>query len=260
MKYLIALLFTSSLWGQTLTCPQESFLIEYISPITNGKISLCGYIKDGATVKHGEEWNYNTKGELIKKLNFNHGEEVKALGNLPGVEEKKDLSKETAAMESIGQMLQILTLKKANPGKGMFKIQRCDPKPVDWVRGAVMLTPINKTYSFGEKCDVAGAFTANFTNEFPVKFNLRNLQDYTTTDMTVKMAIKKSASGITYGFEVLTGAISSVTSSANFTVHYEVEINPMTGAALAGSQKGTVTLTKLDGKDVKASSPILFEE
>jgi hypothetical protein len=260
MKYFITLLFTSTLWGQTLTCPQESFLIEYTSPINNGKISLCGYIKDGSTVKHGEEWNYNTKGELIKKLNFNHGEEVKAVANLPGVEEKKDLGKEAAVMESIGQMLQILTLKKANPGKGMFKIQHCDPKPIDWVRGAVMLTPINKTYSFAEKCDVAGTFTANFKNEFPVKFNLRNLQEYTSTDMMVKMAIKKSAAGITYGFEVVSGAISSLTSSAHFTVQYEVEINPMTGTTLAGSQKGTVTLTKLDGKDVKASSPILFGE
>jgi hypothetical protein len=260
MKYFMTILFTTALWGQTLNCPQESFLIEYISPINNGKISLCGYIKDGATVKHGEEWNYNTKGELVKKLNFIHGEEVKAGTNLPGVEEKKDLSKETAVMESIGQMLQILTLKKANPGKGMFKIQRCDPKPIDWVQGAVMLTPINKTYSFAEKCDVAGTFTANFKTEFPVKFNLRNLQDYTSTEMMVRMEIKKSAGGITYGFDVVSGAISSQTSSAQFTVRYEVEINPMTGATLAGSQKGTVSLTKLDGKDVKASSPILFEE
>jgi hypothetical protein len=263
MKYIFAVIASLSVaWAQTVPhCPPESILVEFISPITGGKKAFCGYVKDGVTIKHGEEWSFDRSGVLIKKLQYQHGVEGAVLAptyNIPGTEEAA-IGSETKILDTIGELLQILTLKKSNIGKGMFKVKGCDSRPADWLKGAMFNSPVQKSYMFGEACDVKGSFTANFMQEFPMSLDLRNLQDFTKTNMTLKMSINKSPQGIRYLFDVLDGFISAPTRNANFRVQYEVDINPMTGEANKSSQKGKVFLTKVNGKEVKAEAALMFD-
>lgn len=274
MKYIFFFFVSLSAIAQNIpTCPSESILIEFVSPITKGKKSFCGYLKNGETVKHGEEFIFNASGELQKKLVYNHGKEgeepqaaAPAFGgkNIPGTEEAsigaKPKNEEEKLLATLQELLGILTLKKVDMGNGRFKVSKCDPNSSTWVRGAIMKTPINKTYKFQDLCDVQGSFSANFQKEFPVSFELRNLQDYNKTDMTVTMEVSRVTSGILYKYKVLEGSISSPTSNANFKAEYEVELDPLKGKIFKNTQKGQLTVMKINGKEVSASVPLKFDE
>ena len=279
MKILFLTFFSLSVFAQNIPqCPPESFVVEFNSPITNAKKSFCAYQKNGETIKHGEELIFDTKGEVVKRIIYTHGQEANVEvaapdfkgTNIPGTEEATNkfsdtllgtraLNDEQKFLATVQDLMAVLTLKKKNSGKGFFKISQCDDKPLDWLKAAIFITAINKSYVFKDQCDVKGSFTANFTSEFPMKFELRNLQDFNKTEMTLKMKVTKSASGFRYGFEVLEGLISSPTKNANFKVEYEIDINPLTGVADESSQKGKVTLTKINNKEVNASAPWKYE-
>jgi hypothetical protein len=260
MNILLALFLSSLLHAQTApVCPAESFLIEFTSPVTGGKKSFCGYQKDGQTVKHGEEWSYERNGTLKTKISFQHGveggAETPVVGespaNVPGTEEM--------IISAIGEMLQVLTMRKSTAGKGMFKIDQCDSQPADWLKGALMRSPIPKTYAFSDSCDVRGSFTAVFGQLFQVVFDLRKLQDFSKTEMKLIMTFNISPSGVRYRIVVEEGSISSSSTNANFKVEYEVDINPLTGEAIKNSQQGKVSLTKLNGKEVKSEAPLFYD-
>lgn len=283
MKFIFLTFFSLSVFAQNIPqCPPESFVVEFNSPITKAKKAFCAYQKNGETIKHGEELIFDTNGEVKKRIVYNHGQEgdapVAAVAvpefkgqNIPGTEESsaqftdtligsKPLNEEQKLLATIQDLMAILTLKKEGNGKGTFKVGQCDDKPLDWLKGAVFNSPINKSYVFKDHCDVKGSFSANFTTEFPLKFELRNLQDFSNTEMTVKMKVNKSASGVRYGFEVLEGLISSPSKKGHFKAEYEIDINPMTGEPNKGSQAGKVTLTKIDNKEVNVSAPLKFYE
>ena len=260
MKYLIIALFSLSAYSQHIPqCPPESLRVEYMSPVTGTKKSFCGYQKDGKTIKHGEELIFDSEGNVTKKIVFNHGMEQEAPSPSSNRGEKLTVSDEQLFLASIHELMEILTLNKANLGKGIFKVKSCDNRPIDWVKGAMLNSPINKSYIFNEACDVKGSFSASFTSEFPINFELRNLRDFNKTTMTVKMSISK-ARGIRYRFEVKEGLIASPARNANFNAEYEVDVDPMSGQALKGSQDGRIHLTKVDGKEVNATKKLVFEE
>jgi hypothetical protein len=265
-KLLLLFLYASTCLGQSApSCPPESFLIEFNSPITGGKKSFCAYQKDGATVKHGDELSFDKSGSLIKKTSYQHGTETSAASpeipkNLPGTNEAVLIKSEAKLLGTISDLIRVLTLKKTHAGGGTFKVGGCDPTPLEWVKGALMKTPINKTYAFGEQCDVSGGFSANFGKEFPMAFQLRNLEDFIKTNLTVKMSLNKSQSGLRYRFEVLDGFIAAATRNANFKAEYEIDVDPFSGDAMKGTQQGKLTLTQIDGKPVQAEAPLKFED
>ena len=265
MNILVVLFLSSLLQAQTApTCPPDSYLIEFTSPTTGGKKSFCGYQKDGETVKHGEEWSYDRNGILKKKINFQHGIEgdaetqvdtkiaTGAAPTLPGTEEAGIIS-------AIGEVLKVLTLKKNTSGTGLFKVDKCDSRPADWLKGALLNLPISKSYTFNDSCDVKGSFTAIFGKIFPINLELRKLQDFHKADMKVKMTFNKSPQGIRYRFEAEEGFIVSPSTNANFKVEYEVDIHPLSGEPITSSQQGKVSLIKLNGKDVKAEAPLFYD-
>ncbi|MBA2403495.1 MAG: hypothetical protein H0V66_01880, partial [Bdellovibrionales bacterium] len=118
----------------------------------------------------------------------------------------------------------------------------------------------HKSYIFKELCDVKGNFSANFQKDFSLKFEMRNLQDFSNTEMTVRMKVNTLPSGIRYGFEVLEGLISAPTRNAHFKADYTVEINPTNGKVDKNSQAGKVTLTKVGSKEVNVSAPLRFDD
>jgi len=267
MKKLILLfLYSGTCLGQSpLSCPPESFLIEFNSPITGGKKSFCAYQKDGATVKHGDELSFDKNGTLIKKSSYQHGTETSAVSqeapkNVPGTNEAVLIKSEAKLLGTISDLIRVLTLTKAHAGDGTFKVGGCDPKPAEWVKGALMKTPINKTYAFGEQCDVSGGFSASFDKEFPMSFQLRNLEDFIKTNLSVKMSLNKSQNGLRYRFEVLSGFIAAANRNANFKAEYEIDVDPFTGDAMKGTQQGKLSLTQIDGKSVQAEAPLKFDD
>jgi hypothetical protein len=269
MKYFILFLLSANVLAQnSLQCPTESFLIEFVSPITGGKKSFCGYQKDGVTVKHGPEWSFDRSGVITSRTNHVHGvvsteASVAPIAHggysIPGTEEAV-AGKEVKILSSITELMQILTLKKRNSGQGMFKVQTCDARPADWLKAAIFNTPIQRSYAFNEKCDVAGSFSANFKQEFPMQFTLRNLHDFTKTNLNVRMSLKKSLNVFRYRFEVLEGSISAPTRNADFKVEYEVNIDTMTGEPDMSSQQGKITLTKVDGKEATGEASLRYDD
>jgi hypothetical protein len=258
MKYWPIILLTTSVLAQTApNCPSESLLIEFMSPITGGKKAFCGYLKDGQTVKHGEEWSYDKNGNLLKKTTFQHGINNEGPANLSGpkseVEEKKIIG-------NISELLRILTLKKTAVAGERFQVSKCDNAPLEWLKGAIFNTSIPKNYMFIDKCDVSGDFVASFVEEFTLEFQLRNLEDFNHVKMRVKMSANKANAGIRYKFEVIEGYISSPKRNANFNVNYEIDINPLTGEAEKASQRGRVSLSKVNGSEVNAEAPLRYDD
>ena len=274
MKYLLFLLLSLSAFSQnTPQCPSESYLIEYASPTSGAKKALCGYQKDGKTIKHGDEFIYNTNGEVIKKISYKHGIEGEASvfkgHNLPGTEEasqkfidsmvgKKALSADDKLLNSIHDLIEILTLKKGYGQKNRFKVNGCDNRPMDWVQGALLNIPIKKSYSFKDNCDVTGSFEAKFKTEFSMNFTLRNLDDLNSTSLKVIMSLNKQETDLRYKFVIVEGLISSPSRQGQFTAEYQVDINPMTGEAQKKTQSGKINLTKVNDKEVNLSKDIEF--
>jgi hypothetical protein len=237
-------------------CPAESILIEFMSPITGGKKSFCGLQKDGTTIKHGEEWSYDRKGELVKKSYFHYGVEGSAptqeVKNLPGAEEAKILA-------NIHDLIQVLSLKKNSGNSRLFKIHKCDKKPEDWGAGALFNKTVPKSYAFEEGCDVQGQFTANLMSaEFPVNFELRNLEDINKVSMKVKMSIQKTQGGISYHIVISEGEVFSPKRNGSFKVEYDVTLNPLTLSPTEDGERGRIVLTKLNGKEVSAEERLRF--
>ncbi len=267
MKYLFTFFLSLSAFAQNNPqCPSESYLIEYTSPVTRLKKSFCGYLKDGNTIKHGDEFIYDAKGEVIKKISYNHGQEGEATTpevkspdfkgyHLPGT---KSLNPDQKLLASIHDLIEILTLKKNYGKKNSFKVNGCDDRPTDWLKGALLNTPIKKTYIFKDDCDAAGSFEARFNAEFPLNFKLRNLEDLDNTSLKVIMTLNKSQAGIRYKFVVIEGTISSPSRRGQFTAEYQVDIDPMTGEAQKGTQAGKITLIKVNDKEVNLSQNIEF--
>ncbi len=240
-------------------------------PISGLKKSFCGYQKDGNTIKHGDEFIYNEKGEMIKKISYHHGKEGADFqgSNLPGSEEssnkfidsvagKKILSPDEKLLDSVHDLIEILTLKKRYGEKNRFRVDACDDGPMDWLKGALFSTPINKSYAFKDHCDASGSFQAKFNTEFPMNFTLRNLEDLTSTSLKVMMSLTKKGSDIRYKFVVVEGTVSSPSRQGKFTAEYEVDIDPMTGEAQKATQSGKVTLTKVNDKEVNLTKNIEF--
>ena len=258
--YFLLLLSVPLLAQTSPVCPAESTVIEYVSPVTHGKIASCAYSKDGATVKHGEEFVFKSSGELAKKKYYQHGKETEQTQNLPGVEEapKPVVSSLTAEKKAVLELVQILSLKKSVE-QGNFKVSKCDDKPKAWVMGAMMKSTVKKSYSFKDHCDVNGSFVANFVSPFPMNFDLRNLQDFNNVQMTVKMSLDKSVKGIRYEFEVVESTLKSPKQTIKFVAHYEVEIDILSGEAFPDTQKGHLTIVELDGKVVNERTDLQFK-
>lgn len=239
-------------------CPPESMSVEHRSPVTHLKKITCGYMKDGSLVKHGDEVTLDSSGKVIKTVSYNHDEEGKkpvmapAPRNLPGVEEA------TEEFLAIQNLMKVLNFDKEGINQGQFKVHHCDPQPKTWVSAALTKKSITKSYKFNENCDVTGSFTASFLQEFPVNFQLRNLQDFHHTAMMVKMAIKQSVKSIRYRFDVREGKLTSPKKKIEFKVEYEVDINPLTGSTIYDTQEGTITITKIDDKVVTITKPLIF--
>jgi hypothetical protein len=274
MKYLFAFFISHSTFAQNIPqCPSESYLIEYTSPVTRLKKSFCGYLKDGNTIKHGDEFIYDAKGEVIQKISHNHGKEAEtpvAQGHqLPEMDEsskkfidsivgKKNLNPDEKLLASIHELIEILNLKKNYGKKNRFKANGCDDRPTDWLKGALLNTPIKKTYIFKDECDAAGSFEARFSTEFPMNFQLRNLEDLNNARLKVIMSLNKKDFGIRYKFVVVEGTVSSPSRRGQFTAEYEVDIDPMTGEAQKGTQAGKITLIKVNDKEINLTKNIEF--
>jgi len=168
------------------------------------------------------------------------------------------VTEEDETFTAITNLLSVLTYDKRGLRTGSFKIARCDSDPQTWVKAATTRSEIAKTYSFNPGCDVDGSFKASFLTTFPAEFRLRNLEEYNFTRMMVKMSIEQEPRGIRYRFEVKDGILSSPKKDVGFNVHYEVDVNPLTGSANLHSQSGIITLTKIKGKPVNVAKPLVF--
>lgn len=244
---------------ELLQCPPESMRVNHVSPVTHLSKVTCGYMKDNSLVKHGPEMTLEASGKVKNTIYFNHGVEgerpvmeAPPSSNLPGVEEASQ------SFLAVQELMKVLAFGKEGLNQGQFKVHHCDPQPKTWVSAALTKKEVKKTYAFKENCDVSGSFTASFLEEFPVGFDLRNLQEFTRTDMMVKMAIKQGPSAIRYRFDVREGKLSSLKKKVEFKVEYEVDINPLTGSTIFNTQQGTITITKIDDKVVSITKPLIF--
>lgn len=213
-------------------------------------------------VKHGQETEYNSDGKVIKVTEYNRGREGKVAivtpKNLPGVEEasKKDDDESFAV---IGELLKVLAYDKSGMNEGQFKVGQCDPKPKEWVIATVTKRDLKKSYSFNDRCDVTGSFTASFTKAFPVVFKLRHLRNFESTSMNVKMNLKKAGMGeIRYQFDAENSSVSSPEKTILFKAHYEVTVDAMTGETKFETQEGKVTLLKVGDKVMNIERPLVF--
>ena len=93
-----------------------------------------------------------------------------------------------------------------------------------------------------------------------MSFSLRNLKEYTATQMTTLMKVTQSSDKIRYRFEVINGSISSPSKTVSFKVQHEIDIDPVTGSAKPSTQDGKITLTKIGSRTMNVVQPLIFKE
>lgn len=258
MKYIM--LFLLAPVAAFAACPPESMEVEYVSPVTYTRRVTCAYMHKGEIIKHGPETELDKDGKVIKTTEYNNGEPGKAQApkpkNLPGAEE---FAKEQESFAVVTKLLSIFSYDKTSVNDGDFKVSQCDKKPKDWAIGAITKKDIPRSYSFEEKCDVSGSFTASFKNPFPVSFMLRNLKGFTDTSMTVVMSIKKAPeNAIRYRFEAGPATVTAPSDKIEFKAWYEVDVDPMSGVTKFNTQGGQITLLKVGDKPMNVERPLLF--
>jgi hypothetical protein len=264
MKIFILLILSSStLFANSPSCPPGALSVEYFSAVTKGRKVTCGFMKNGVLIKHGNEYSYDKAGILLKTVSFNNGEENQPPA--PIVEQPKgptpqEIAEEKNALSVLQELLKVLAFDKSGINNGAFKVKTCDPKPKSWAIAAFTGTSISKSYVFNDHCDVTGNFTASFKEPFEVRFNLRNLQDYSSAQMTTLMKVTHSAEKIRYRFEVINGSMTAPSKSVSFKVEHEVDIDPVTGSARPSTQDGKITLTKIGNRAMNVVQPLIFKE
>jgi hypothetical protein len=250
---LLSFFFVSLAYSEDFKCPDGALLMEYQLPEGKKVKKTCGFFQSGKVIKHGPEV-VTSAGKVIEETYYKNGEET----SLPSkIVENKDMELEQV-FKSLRELLSILSYDQGRMNHGQFNVGGCDPRPFDWVVAALKKNDIPKTYSFSEKCDVSGSFTASFKRNFPVDFNLRNLNGLTQSHMKIKMISKKGTVGIRYRFEVLEGTISSSQNSYSFKAEYEVDINPQNGHAIFSTQKGSVSIIEANKKSISFNRELMF--
>ena len=261
--FILLFLIPPTLFANSSSCPSGTLSVEYFSAVTKGRKVTCGFMKNGVLIKHGNEYSYDKDGALMKTVSYNNGEENQPPA--PIVEQPKgptpeDITEEKNAVAVLQELLKILVFDKNGINNGAFKVKTCDPKPKTWAVAAFTGASISKTYAFNDHCDVTGNFTASFKEPFEVRFNLRNLQDYSSAQMTTMMKVTHSSEKIRYRFEVINGSITAPSKSVFFKVEHEVDIDPVTGSAKPTTQDGKITLTKIGNRAVNVVHPLIFKE
>ena len=226
--FILLFLIPPTLFANSSSCPSGTLSVEYFSAVTKGRKVTCGFMKNGVLIKHGNEYSYDKDGALMKTVSYNNGEENQPPA--PIVEQPKGPTPEdiTEEKNSVAVLQELLK--------------------------------ISKTYAFNDHCDVTGNFTASFKEPFEVRFNLRNLQDYSSAQMTTMMKVTHSSEKIRYRFEVINGSITAPSKSVSFKVEHEVDIDPVTGSAKPTTQDGKITLTKIGNRAVNVVYPLIFKE
>ncbi len=261
--FILVLLFSTNLFANELSCPPGALSVEYFSAVTKGRKVTCGYMKNGVLIKHGNEYSYDKDGALLKTVSYNNGEENQPPA--PIIEKPKgpspdELAEEANAIAVLQELLKILAFDKLGINNGSFKVKTCDPKPKSWAVAAFTGAAISKSYVFNDQCDVSGNFTASFKEPFEVSFSLRNLKEYTATQMTTLMKVTQSSDKIRYRFEVINGSVSSPSKTVSFKVQHEIDIDPVTGSAKPSTQDGKITLTKIGSRTMNVVQPLIFKE
>jgi hypothetical protein len=228
-----------------LKCPDISITAKYISPVTQAMKLTCGYFRRGHLIKHGEEIEFDKKGSISRIKFYNHDIEG------PDPEQEKE------SFETIEDLIRVLAFEKVSDNKKL-KLVHCDKEIKTWVHAALTRNTVKKSYAWNEGCDFQGSFLASFLEEFPVKLKLKNLSDFTKARMIVKMRINQGPSGIRYEFDVREGAMTGTSGIINFKVHYEVDVDPLTGSTKYSTQDGKITLTRVGDRVLNLSRPLLF--
>jgi hypothetical protein len=256
MKYYLLTLFFISSYSYATQCPPESLLIDYVSPVSGERKQMCAYHdKSGDVVKHGEEIIFDKDNKIVKRINYVHGEQKQFPASLPGADEKT--SEKDEVLAAVHEIAEILSLHKKEKPNKRFKINKCDPKPQDWVKAAIFKTPLEREYKFSEECDASGKFKASFETPFDINFQLRNLFDFHKTVQKIQMSVKTNK-GIIYRFESKDGWIYAPKRNAMFSLEYEVEVNPSTGEVILGTQKGSIKLHKINDIEINETRKLEF--
>lgn len=226
-------------------CPDISVAAQYTSPVTKAKKITCGYMKNNRFIKHGQELEFDKEGSVSKTKFYQHDK----------LQEEPEPEKES--FKVVQEIMRIFPYEKTGSNYKL-KINTCDTDDKTWVKSVLTSNAVQKTYSFSNKCDLAGTFSGSLLEEFPVHLEIKNLYGFNRTSMRVRMKINQKADGIHYEFEVREGAIISKEKTITFKVNYDVKIDPLTGSTMFDSQNGSISLTKVGERFLKLSKPLLF--
>jgi hypothetical protein len=241
-------------------CPAESLKVEFVSPVTKGRIINCVYEKDGQTIKHGQQWTFDSSERLMKVSEFSHGNEKTAGLSLPGAEESRQENINEVAMSDIMEIVRVLTLKQVEVREKFFKVNHCDHNAEAWIMAALMKQSLKRSYQFSENCDVQGDFVVSFAEEFPMILKLRHLKEFTATSMKIKLLISRKGNDIVFAAHVSEGVVTSPKNKVEFKANYEMQISPISQAVLPGSQHGKITLIQVNQGPVNITRDINFEK
>tara|TARA_R110002072_G_scaffold64203_5_gene159751 strand:- start:92261 stop:92968 length:708 start_codon:yes stop_codon:yes gene_type:complete len=153
---IIQLLFFSLFAGEVL-CPKGYLPLNYTSPITGKEVQTCTTRINGKVIQQ----------KPLKKS-----------------ETKKDLKK--IVMNASTQIFMSLVNKSQNKDLGSFSTRNCQGSRQEWGRFLLgQQKSIAISYIFAKGCSLKGSYKPKIRQEFPLKFQVRDIPAVQKVDMSL---------------------------------------------------------------------------
>lgn len=160
-----------------------------------------------------------------------------------------------AQVDDINQELKKLIDSIISGGKSKVKTEGCTLQKERWATILLTKEPFVENIKFNKTCDLQGKFTVKADQFFPVKLQIRNLENYQGIMGEMKFQLVFSSEAdlkVELNNSTLTGK-----KPIHFKMHYTASIDPMNPKDLIRKRKGgELILTAKNHKTIIKKYPI----
>lgn len=248
---MIILFFISTLFAITpdqVTCPPGTGKVDY--SFGGKRYVSCQKNVDGKYVDVGEKYEFSESGEQI----------VQGVKELPKLSNTEEQSLDQAA-KNISKLMRILMPAGSEAeGTENFAVRLCDRSHMSGLFKVAMLNkPLPVAYKFKHACDVNGAFAIKRDDPFPVVMKLRRLGHFSDVKFMMTIRVLPTDKGLIFTFTATEGELRGEPDVVTFEGSYKMLLTAAGGKATSQNEGGSITVLKMNGKDVNKTQDIFID-
>ncbi len=145
-------------------------------------------------------------------------------------------------------------------GTENFAVRLCDRSHMGGLFKVAMLNkPLPVTYKFKHACDVNGTFTIKRDDPFPVAMKLRRLGNFSDVKFVMTITVLPTDKGLLFTFTAKDGELKGEPDIVTFEGSYKILMTASGGKATSQNEGGSITVLKMNGKDVNKTQDIFID-